>query len=74
MTTDHKINTLGDELPRQIARVRDELIPAYLACGPGGMPAVILMRADLDRASKAMIEGDVVEMLRVCESLKGWQL
>lgn len=69
-----RVNTLGDELPKQMARVRDELIPAYLACGPGGMFAVAGMRADLDRAAKAMIEGDVVEMLHVCESLKGWQL
>ncbi len=66
--------TLGDELPKEIARVRDVLIPAYLECGVGGLPAVAMMRADLDRASKAMIEGDVVEMLRVYESLRSWQL
>jgi hypothetical protein len=68
------VTTLGDELPRQIARVRDELIPAYLECGVGGSFAVAMMRADLDRASKAMIEGDIVEMVRVCEKLKEWQL
>lgn len=67
------MTALGDELPRQIARVRDVVIPAYLECGIGGTFAVAMMRADLDRASKAMIEGDVVEMLRVCESLKGWE-
>jgi len=68
------VTTLGDELPQQIARVRDELIPRYLECGPGGAVAVAMMRADLDRASKAMIEGDVVEMLRVYQKLKEWQL
>ena len=68
------MTTLGDELPRQIARVRDEIIPVYLEIGPGGIPAVMLMRADLDRASKAMIEGDVVEMLRICQKLSEWQL
>jgi len=68
------MTTLGDELPRQIARVRDELIPAYLECGPAGMFAVTMMRADLDAASQAMIEGDVVEMLRVCQKLKEWKL
>lgn len=66
--------SLGEELPRQIARVRDELIPAYLECGVGGMFAVALMRADLDAASKAMIEGDVVAMLRICKKLEEWQL
>ncbi len=69
-----RMTTLGDELPRQIARVRDELIPAYLECGPGGEFAVALMRADLDRASKAMIEGDIVAMVRICKKLKEWQL
>ena len=29
-----------------------------------------MMRADLDRAAKALAEGDVVEMLRVYQSLK----
>jgi hypothetical protein len=66
-------NTLGDELPRQMARVRDHVLPAYLGI-PEGIFAATLMRADLDRAAKAMIEGDVVEMMRVCEALKGWQL
>lgn len=68
------MNTLGDELPRQIARVRDEVIPAYLECGPGGMFAVEMMRADLDQASKAMIEGDVVAMLYICKKLQDWKL
>lgn len=68
------MNTLGDELPRQITRVRDKLIPAYLECGPGALITVALMRADLDAASKAMIEGDIVEMVRVCKRLQEWEL
>jgi malonyl CoA-acyl carrier protein transacylase len=57
-----------------MARVRDEVLPVYLTIGPGGAFAVAGMRADLDRAAKAMAEGDVVEMVRVFESLKGWNL
>lgn len=68
------MTTLGDELPRQIARVRDELIPAYMECGPGGAFAIAMMRADLDAASKAMIEGDTVAMLRICQKLQDWKL
>jgi hypothetical protein len=68
------MTTLGDDLPREIARVRDRVIPAYLECGPGGAFAVAMMRADLDRASKAMIEGDIVEMVCVYQSLKEWKL
>ena len=40
------------------------------ACGIGGLPAVALMRADLDAASKAMIEGDLVAMVRICKKLQ----
>lgn len=66
------VDTLGDALPREVARVRDEILPAYLEVGPPGQFAVMMMRRDLDAASKAMIEGDTVEMIRVYESLKGY--
>lgn len=69
-----QINTLAEALPREMARVRDVVMPQYLALR--GMPqvnvefALSMMRADLDAAAKAMMEGDVVEMLRVYQSLK----
>lgn len=66
--------SLGTELPKAIARVRDRVLPAYLEIGPPGMFAATLMRKDLDAASKAMIEGDVVEMIRVYRALESWQL
>ena len=69
-----QIDTLGTALPREMARIRDQLMPAYLAIGPAGQFALALMRADLDRAAKAMAEGDVVEMLRVYQSLKEFKL
>lgn len=37
--------TLGDALPREMARVRDEVMPAYIAIGPAGGLALALMRA-----------------------------
>lgn len=66
--------SLGTALPKEVARVRDEVLPEYLKIGAPGMFAAAMMRADLDAASKAMIEGDVVAMLRVYESLKGYAL
>lgn len=63
--------TLGEALPREMARVRDELLPMYDAI-PTGVIAATMMRQDLDRASKALADGDVIEMLRVYESLKGF--
>lgn len=67
-----EIDTLGTALPREIARVRDEVLPMYLQIGPAGMFAATMMRRDLDAASKAMIEGDAVAMIRVYNSLKEW--
>ncbi len=67
-------DTLGDALPREMARVRDEVLPAYVAIGPAGALAAHLMRRDLDAAAKALAEGDVVAMLRFYESLKGYAL
>jgi hypothetical protein len=66
--------TLGEALPREMARVRDEVMPQYLALR--GMPgvnvefALSMMRYDLDRAANAMAAGDVVAMLEVYQSLK----
>ena len=69
-----EVDTLGDALPREIARVRDEVLPAYIEIGPAGQFAVAMMRADLDRASHAMIAGDLVEMIRVHQQLKTYSL
>jgi hypothetical protein len=66
-------DTLGDALPREMARVRDVVLPAYLECGPGGAFAVAMMRRDLDQAARALAVGDVIEMLRVYESLREWK-
>jgi hypothetical protein len=66
--------SLAEALPAEMKRVRDVCIPAYLEIGPPGMFAVAMMRADLDRAAKALAEGDVVEMIRVYESLRDTKL
>lgn len=66
--------TLGDALPREMARVRDEVMPAYQEIGVSGLFALRMMRADLDLAARAMAEGDTVTMLRVYESLKGYHV
>lgn len=64
-------DTLGDALPREMARVRDKVLPYYTP-EVNGQFAAAGMRRDLDDAAKALAEGDVVAMLRVYESLKGW--
>jgi hypothetical protein len=72
--TDETIDTLGDALPREMTRIRDEIIPAYIAVGMPGAFALAMMRRDLDLAAKALAEGDVVAMMRVYEELKGYAL
>jgi hypothetical protein len=72
--SDTTTNTLGDALPREMARVRDEVLPEYVAIGPPGAIAATLMRVSLDAAAKAMAEGDVVAMLHAYEDLRGYSL
>lgn len=63
--------TLGEELPQEIARVRD-LMGQYQQIGAHGLFAVTMMERALRRADKAMIEGDIVEMIRAYQDLKGF--
>ena len=68
------VDTLGDALPREMARVRDVVMPIYLEIGPSGQFALAMMRADLDAAAKAMAEGDVIGMMRAYAELKDYTL
>lgn len=65
--------SLGEALPKEITRVRDTVLPAYVEIGNSGAWAAANMRADLDAASKAMIEGDTIAMLRIYKRLKEWK-
>jgi len=62
--------SLGTALPAEMARVRDEVLPAYLEVGPAGALAATLIRADLDVAASALSSGDVVQMVRVYQRLR----
>lgn len=62
---------IAKSLHEEMARVR-ELLPLYDAI-PIGRFAAAMMRRDLDRAARAMIEGDVTAMIHVFESLKGYK-
>lgn len=71
-TTKNETTTLGDALPKEMARVRDEVMPAYIEIGPAGQFALAFMRHDLDVATRALASGDVIAMLRSYEKLKGY--
>jgi hypothetical protein len=44
-----------------------------LLLGPGCEPMIIIARAEIARAIKAIGDGDVVVQLRALESLKGYK-
>ncbi|KKK70825.1 hypothetical protein LCGC14_2920080, partial [marine sediment metagenome] len=56
------IRTLGDELPKQQARVR-ELLIGYKEIGPAGQFGAMMIEQVLQKADKAVISGDVVAMI-----------
>jgi hypothetical protein len=63
-------DTVGDALPREMARVRDHVLPHYVELGQVGMFGAAVIRADLDAAARAMAEGDVVAMIRALQVLR----
>lgn len=67
-------DSLGEALPKEMARVRDDVLPVYESTGPAGAFAVTLMKRDLDEAARTLADGDVIGMLRVYQSLKGYAL
>jgi hypothetical protein len=66
--------TLGEELPKEMARIRDVVMPAYQECGPSAALTLALMRHDLDRAAKALAEGDLPAMIDAYQALKEYKL
>ena len=66
--------TLGEALPKEMARVRDEVMPAYQdpELKGAGAFALAMMRHSLDVAAKALAEGDVITMIAVYQDLKGY--
>ena len=64
------ITTLADALPAEMARVR-VVLGHYKELGPVGAIGAMFIEQDLQAADKAVMSGDVVQMLRVFETLKG---
>ena len=64
--------SLAEALPREIARVQ-ELMPAYVEIGSAGLFALAMMKNSIAVAHKAMMEGDVVAMIRALKDLKEYE-
>lgn len=63
------MSSVGEEFPKEQARVRD-LLGQYKAIGPVGTLGAILIEQVLQRAEKAAISGDIVDILMAYEELK----
>ena len=68
------MSSVGEEIVKEMARVRDELLPLYDALPRNaGLFAATLMRQALDRAANALAEGDVVAIVRCYRELKDFE-
>lgn len=76
---DYAPASLGEALPAEMTRVRGLLVEYAQLCermpklAQGMKPLMFMMGLSLDQAAKAMIEGDVVAMLRSFSELKGFE-
>jgi len=66
-------DNVADALVGEMARVRDEVLPAYLEIGPPGVFAASMMRAVLSEAAQALAEGSAVRCIRALRELQGYQ-
>lgn len=64
--------TLGDEYPREQARLR-ELAKAYRDIGPTGNFGCFVIEGVLRRADEAAISGDVVAMIQLFQEMRDCQ-
>lgn len=64
--------SVGEDFPNQQKRVR-ELRQAYVDIGPAGRIGLMFIDQALERADRAAISGDVLEILRSYEELKGFK-
>lgn len=72
MTDRYQGMSLGDAMPLEQARVR-EVIALYRSLGPSGAPAAYLMEQDLAAADRAVMSGDVAQMIVAFKKLQGWE-
>jgi hypothetical protein len=61
--------TLGDALPSEIARVT-EILGHYVEIGPARAFGVLMIKASLERATRALASGDIGAMLVCMNDLK----
>jgi hypothetical protein len=66
--------TLGERLPREMARVACEVMPVYARLVPEGAPALEMMKLAIREAAEATARQDVSAMLVACKDLEGFHV
>lgn len=63
------MSSVGEDLPKEQARVR-EVLGYYKEIGKPGVFGAMMIEATLKKADEAVISGDIVQMMSVCRELK----
>ena len=63
------METLGEALPKEMARVR-EVLGHYKEIGPAGMFGAMMIENSLREADQAVVSGDLVAMIAAYKDLK----
>jgi len=71
MNNPRKEKNAVEALLEEIDRVT-ALVPIYQSIGPTGLFAVTMMNAEIIRAKQAIGSGDVIEIVRSLEELRGF--
>ena len=62
--------SLGDALPKEIARVR-KVLGHYKEIGPAGMFGAAMIEQSLQKADNAIVSGDIAAMITAYRDLQG---
>jgi len=65
-------DSLAEAFPKAQKRVR-KLIKQYKEIGPPGRFAIMMMERSLDDAEKAAASGNVIDMIRAYNDLRGYK-
>lgn len=63
------MSTLGEDLPKEQARVR-VVLGHYKEIGPAGVFGATMIEQTLQATDKAIISGDLVKMIKAYKDLK----
>jgi hypothetical protein len=63
------MESLGEKLPKELARVR-VILGHYKEIGPAGMFGAVMIEQSLRAADQAIISGDLIAMIRAYKDLQ----